>query len=53
MFALAGVPQIWQVVRGAKVNLDRLRRLSLSAAITNSEVTAEHQLIVDAIAFAC
>jgi DNA-binding GntR family transcriptional regulator len=50
VFALAGVPQIWQVVRGAKVHLDRLRRLNLSGAIANSEVTAEHQLIVDAIA---
>src|SRR3954452_9781655 len=27
VFALGGVPQIWQVVRGAKVHLDRLRRL--------------------------
>jgi DNA-binding GntR family transcriptional regulator len=50
VFALAGVPQIWQVVRGAKVHLDRLRRLNLSAAIANPEVTAEHQMIVDAVA---
>lgn len=50
VFALAGVPQIWQVVRGAKIHLDRLRRLNLSAAIANPEIAAEHQLIVDAIA---
>jgi DNA-binding GntR family transcriptional regulator len=49
VFALAGVPQIWQVVRGAKVHLDRLRRLNLSAAIANPEIPAEHQQIVDAI----
>jgi DNA-binding GntR family transcriptional regulator len=49
VFALAGVPQIWQVVRGAKVHLDRLRRLNLSAAIANPEIAAEHQLIVDAM----
>lgn len=49
VFALAGVPQIWQVVRGAKVHLDRLRRMNIPSAITNGEVTAEHQLIVDAL----
>jgi DNA-binding GntR family transcriptional regulator len=50
VFALAGVPQIWQVVRGAKVHLDRLRRLNLPSAIANPEIPAEHQHIVDAIA---
>jgi DNA-binding GntR family transcriptional regulator len=50
VFALAGVPQIWEVVRGGKVHLDRLRRLNLSGAIANPEIAAEHQLIVDAIA---
>ncbi len=50
VFALAGVPQIWEVVRGAKVHLDRLRRLNLGGAIANPEIPAEHQLIVDAIA---
>lgn len=49
VFTLAGVPQIWQVVRGAKVHLDRLRRLNLPAAIANPEIPAEHQLIVDAL----
>lgn len=49
VFALAGVPQIWQVVRGAKIHLDRLRRLNLSGAIANPEIAAEHQQIVDAI----
>ena len=49
VFAIAGVPRIWQVVRGAKVHLDRLRRLNLEGAIANPEIPAEHQHIVDAI----
>ena len=49
MFALAGVPRMWQVVRGTKIQLDRMRRLNLSAALTNAEVVAEHQQIVDAL----
>ena len=49
MFAIAGVPRIWQVVRGAKVHLDRLRRLNLDGAMANAEIPAEHQQIVDAI----
>ncbi|GAA1963948.1 GntR family transcriptional regulator [Microbacterium deminutum] len=49
VFALAGVPRMWQVVRGTKVQLDRLRRLNLSGALTNAEVLDEHQGIVDAL----
>ena len=49
MFAIAGVPRIWQVVRGAKVHLDRLRRLNVDGALANPEIPAEHQQIVDAI----
>lgn len=50
VFGLGGVPRIWDVVRGAKVHLDRLRRLNLDGAIANAEIPAEHQAIVDAIA---
>lgn len=49
VFALAGVPRLWEVVRGTKVNLDRLRRLHLGTAITDPEIVAEHQAIADAI----
>jgi GntR family transcriptional regulator, rspAB operon transcriptional repressor len=50
VFALAGVPRLWEVVRGTKMQLDRLRRLNLAAAIENEEVIAEHQQLVDALA---
>lgn len=50
VFALAGVPRLWDVVRGTKMQLDRLRRLNLAAAIENDEVIAEHQQLVDALA---
>lgn len=49
VFALAGVPRMWQIVRGTKIQLDRLRRLNLNAALGNAEVLAEHQQIVDAL----
>lgn len=50
VFGLAGVPHIWEVVRGMKTNLDRLRRLNLPAAVGNEEIISEHQWILDAIA---
>lgn len=49
VFALAGMPRIWQVIRGTKLQLDRLRRLNLPAAMGNPEVLSEHQQIVDAL----
>ncbi len=49
VFALAGVPQVWDLVRGTKLQLDRLRHLNLEAAIDNPEVVREHQQIVDAL----
>ena len=49
VFALAGVPQVWDLVRGTKIQLDRLRHLNLEAAIHNPEVVREHQQIVDAL----
>lgn len=50
VFALAGVPRLWDVVRGTKMQLDRLRRLNLAASIENTEVLSEHQQLVDALA---
>ncbi|MFE6736591.1 GntR family transcriptional regulator [Microbacterium sp. NPDC057650] len=49
VFILAGKPRIWDVVRGTKIQLDRLRRLNLSAALGNPELLTEHQAIVDAL----
>lgn len=50
VFTLAGVPRLWEVVRGTKMQLDRLRRLNLQAALTNGELIVEHQELVDALA---
>jgi len=49
VFALAGVPQVWELVRGVKVQLDRLRRLHLRHVMANREIVDEHAQIVDAI----
>ena len=49
VFALAGVPQVWELVRGVKVQLDRLRRLHLRHVMANREIVDEHAEIVDAI----
>lgn len=50
VFALAGVSHLWGFVRGMKINLDRLRHLSLRVAVDNAELPLEHQAIVDALA---
>ncbi len=49
VFVLAGVPRLWDVVRSTKLQLDRLRRLSLPVSIRNPELVDEHQRIVDAL----
>jgi len=49
VFELAGMARIWEVVRGTKVQLDRLRQLNLPLSIENLELGDEHQAIVDAI----
>ncbi|WP_345763297.1 GntR family transcriptional regulator [Diaminobutyricibacter sp. McL0608] len=49
VFSLAGVSQVWDLVRGTKLQLDRLRHLNLRAAIENPEVVSEHQRIVEAL----
>lgn len=47
VFELAGLGKIWGVVRRIKIQLDRLRRLSLPRVISNPVLVEEHQLIVD------
>jgi len=49
VFELAGMPRMWQLVRGTKIQLDRLRRLNLPKAVEAPELCEEHQLIVDAL----
>lgn len=49
VFALAGFPHVWEVLRGVKLNLDRLRRLHLADALEDPEITAEHRTIVEAL----
>jgi DNA-binding GntR family transcriptional regulator len=49
VFALAGVPHVWDVVRGIKLHLDRLRRLHLPDAVGNPVLVVEHTAIVEAV----
>jgi DNA-binding GntR family transcriptional regulator len=49
VFGLAGVPQLWDVVRGVKVHLDRLRHLHLPHVMASSDVIDEHAQIVEAL----
>lgn len=49
VFALAGVPRLWQVVRGTKLQLDRLRHLSITRSIVNPEICEEHRMIAEAM----
>ena len=49
VFVLAGVPQVWDVVRGVKVHLDRLRHLHLPHAMASSDIIDEHTQIVEAL----
>ncbi|NEN05094.1 GntR family transcriptional regulator [Diaminobutyricibacter tongyongensis] len=49
IFALAGVPHVWDVLRGIKLHLDRLRRLHLPDAVGNPALVAEHTAIVEAV----
>ena len=49
VFALAGVPQVWDVLRGVKVHLDRLRHLQLPHALSNPDIMDDHERIVGAL----
>lgn len=47
VFRLAGYPHVWNLVRGSKSQLDRLRRLHLPEALASRHVINEHIEIVD------
>ncbi|WP_436499793.1 GntR family transcriptional regulator [Actinokineospora sp. HUAS TT18] len=49
IFAISGYPGAWRAMQSVKVQLDRLRRLSLPEADTVAELIAEHTMIVDAL----
>jgi DNA-binding GntR family transcriptional regulator len=49
IFALSGYPGVWQAVQRMKVQLDRLRRLSLPEPSTIRTLIDEHRMIVDAM----
>lgn len=49
IFMLAGYPGAWQAVQRIKLQLDRLRRLSLPEATTVRTLIDEHRAIVDAL----
>jgi DNA-binding GntR family transcriptional regulator len=49
IFTLAGYPGAWQTVQRMKVQLDRLRRLSLPEPSTIRTLIDEHRLIVEAV----
>lgn len=49
VFILAGLPRLWDLVRGTKLQLDRLRRLNLSTAVGNPDLMGEHAAIVEAL----
>jgi DNA-binding GntR family transcriptional regulator len=50
MYAAAGVPDLWAMVRRISGHVDRLRRLHLPSAGKTQAVVADHTRIVDAIA---
>ncbi|HVK21887.1 MAG TPA: GntR family transcriptional regulator [Actinokineospora sp.] len=49
IFATSGYPGAWRAMQSVKVQLDRLRRLSLPEADTVAELITEHTTIVDAL----
>jgi GntR family transcriptional regulator, rspAB operon transcriptional repressor len=49
IFAMSGYPGAWQAVQRMKLQLDRLRRLSLPEPATTRSIIDEHRLIVDAL----
>ncbi|MFE6738646.1 GntR family transcriptional regulator [Streptomyces tubercidicus] len=49
IFALAGYPGAWQAVQRMKMQLDRLRRLSLPETSVLGRLIDEHTAIVDAL----
>lgn len=50
IFDLSGYPGAWRAIQPVKLQLDRLRRLSLPAPSTVVELIAEHRAVVSALA---
>jgi DNA-binding GntR family transcriptional regulator len=50
IFSTSGYPGAWKVIQPMKLQLDRLRRLSLPATSIVAELVAEHAAIADALA---
>ncbi|MCX5317015.1 GntR family transcriptional regulator [Streptomyces sp. NBC_00154] len=50
IFRIGGHPGAWQAVQRVKLQLDRVRRLSLPDPSTTRDLIDEHRLIVDALA---
>lgn len=50
IFSTSGYPGAWQAIQSMKLQLDRLRRLSLPDASAIAELTAEHAAIAGALA---
>lgn len=49
IFAMSGHPGAWRTVQRAKLQLDRLRRLSLPEPTTLKQLVGDHTRIVDAL----
>ena len=49
IFTLAGYPDVWEGIQQMKIQLDRLRRLSLPDPANLENLIREHQLIVEAL----
>lgn len=49
IFAMSGFAGAWEAVQRKKLQLDRIRRLSLPEPTTIAELIGEHRAIVDAI----
>jgi DNA-binding GntR family transcriptional regulator len=49
IFELSGYPGAWRAIQPVKLQLDRLRRLSLPAPSTVAELIAEHREVVTAL----
>jgi DNA-binding GntR family transcriptional regulator len=49
IFELSGYPGAWRAIQPVKLQLDRLRRLSLPAPSTVTELIGEHQTVVAAL----
>ena len=50
VFAMIGQPGAWRAMRGVKLHMDRIRRLSLPDRQTLDALLGEHRRIVEAIA---